>query len=64
MLLAPLGYILATTLFFVGAARAMGSRKLVRDAVVGVLFSAAIYFGFTELLSVRLPPGVFPGGLL
>lgn len=63
LLLAPLGYILATTLFFVGAARAMGSQRTVRDLIVGLLFSAAIYFGFTELLSVRLPPGIFPGGL-
>ncbi len=61
--LAPLGYIVATTLFFVGAARAMGSRRLVRDIVVGIVFSVAIYFGFTELLSVRLPAGIFPGGL-
>lgn len=64
LLLAPLGYILATTLFFAGAARAMGSRRVVRDAVIGLVFAAAIYFGFTELLSVRLPAGIFPGGLL
>ncbi len=64
LLLAPLGYILATTLFFVGTARVMGSRKIVRDAVVGFVFAAVIYFGFTELLSVRLPAGIFPGGLL
>lgn len=63
-LLAPLGYIVATTLFFVGAAWVMGSRKVVRDLVVGLAFSAAIYFGFTELLSVRLPAGIFPGGLI
>lgn len=62
-LLAPLGYIIATTLFFIGSARAMGSRKIVRDIIVGLVFSAAIYFGFTELLSVRLPAGIFPGGL-
>lgn len=64
LLLAPLGYILATTLFFVATAWAMGSRRYIRDTIIGVLFSAVIYFGFTELLNVRLPPGIFPGGLL
>lgn len=64
LLLAPVGYILATTLFFVGAARVMGSRRPVRDAVIGLVFSVTIYFGFTELLGVRLPAGIFPGGLI
>lgn len=58
VLLEPLGYILATAVFFVVVARLAGSHKLLRDVVVAVLFSAAVYFGFTELLGVRLPPGV------
>lgn len=56
--LQPLGYLLSTTAFFVVVARLAGSRRLVRNVVVAVLFSAAVYFGFTELLGVRLPAGV------
>lgn len=58
VLLEPLGYILATAVFFVVVARLAGSRHLLRDVVVAVLFSAAVYFGFTELLGVRLPAGL------
>ncbi|THJ65858.1 tripartite tricarboxylate transporter TctB family protein [Arthrobacter echini] len=54
----PLGYIIATSIFFVGIARVAGSRRLIRDVIIAVLFSAAVYFGFTELLGVRLPDGL------
>lgn len=57
-LLDPLGYIIATSVFFVGIAWVAGSRKLIRDVIIAVLFSAAVYFGFTELLGVRLPGGL------
>lgn len=53
-----LGYIVATTLFFVATAWLVGSRKVVRDLIIGVVMSVAIYFGFTEFLGVRLPAGV------
>lgn len=58
VVLQPLGYILATSIFFVVVARLAGSHHLLRDVVVAVLFSAAVYFGFTELLGVRLPAGL------
>lgn len=58
ILLDPLGYIIATALFFVAAGRVVGSRRVVRDVVVGVLFAVVVYFAFTELLGVRLPAGV------
>ncbi|WP_051478550.1 tripartite tricarboxylate transporter TctB family protein [Arthrobacter sp. H5] len=57
-LLDPLGYIIATTVFFVGIAWVAGSRRLIRDVIIAVLFSAGVYFGFTELLGVRLPGGL------
>lgn len=57
-LLVPVGYIIATTVFFTGIAWVAGSRKLIRDLIIAVLFSAAVYFGFTELLGVRLPGGL------
>lgn len=58
LLLKPLGYVLATATFFVVVARLAGSHQPLRDVVVAVLFSAAVYLGFTELLGVRLPAGV------
>lgn len=58
VVLDPLGYIVATSIFFVATAWVAGSRKLLRDVIVAVLFSAAVYFGFTELLGVRLPAGL------
>lgn len=58
IVLEPVGYIVATSIFFVVIAWLAGSRKIVRDVTVAILFSAAVYFGFTELLGVRLPPGI------
>ena len=56
--LEPLGYVTATSLFFVVTARLAGSRSPVRDLVVAVLFSLAVFLGFTEILGVRLPVGL------
>jgi putative tricarboxylic transport membrane protein len=53
-----LGFVVATSLFLPSASRALGSRALLRDAIVGVILAVAIYFAFTQYLGVRLPPGV------
>jgi putative tricarboxylic transport membrane protein len=58
--LAPLGYVITTSLFFVGAARTMGSRHLSRDIAVGVGLSLLVYLSFTQALGVSLPAGVLP----
>jgi putative tricarboxylic transport membrane protein len=60
LVLAPLGYLLSTSVFFVGAARAMGSRHLTRDVVVGIGLTVLVYFAFTRALGVSLPAGVLP----
>jgi putative tricarboxylic transport membrane protein len=54
------GYAVTTAVFFVVTARILGSRHLVRDVVVGVGLSLVVYLGFTRLLGVFLPQGVFP----
>ena len=54
----PVGYWISTSLFFVGSARAMRSRNLVRDAVIGVALSLLVYLSFTRALGVHLPEGV------
>jgi putative tricarboxylic transport membrane protein len=56
----PLGYVLSTALFFVGAAAALGSTHHRRDVVVGVLLSVAVYFLFSRLLGISLPSVVLP----
>jgi putative tricarboxylic transport membrane protein len=58
--LGPLGYVLTTSAFFVGAARAMGSRNLSRDVVVGIGLSLLVYLTFSYALGVSLPAGVLP----
>lgn len=56
--LASVGYLLATSIFFIGAARAMGSRNLSRDVMVGVGLALLVYVAFTRFLGVSLPAGV------
>lgn len=56
--LEPLGYMVATTLFFVAVTWVLGSRHLIRNFLIGLVASAVLYFGFTQLLGVRLPGGV------
>ena len=56
----PIGYLITTTLFFVGAARTMGSHNWARDILVAVLLTLGIYLAFTRALGVNLPIGVLP----
>jgi putative tricarboxylic transport membrane protein len=59
----PLGYVLATSLFFPVVARILDSRKPGRDLIIGVGLSLVIYITFTRFLGVRLPAGLL-GGIL
>jgi putative tricarboxylic transport membrane protein len=56
-LLTPAGYALATAVFVTVTARVLGSRRLARDAVVGVVLGAVTSYAFTRWLGVRLPVG-------
>ncbi|MEU8396410.1 tripartite tricarboxylate transporter TctB family protein [Nonomuraea sp. NPDC048892] len=58
LLLVPAGYWQATTLFFVAVARVLGSRRLVRDVLAGLVLALATYFLFDRLLGITLPPGL------
>jgi putative tricarboxylic transport membrane protein len=60
LLLEPLGFALASAAFFSVAARILGSRRPVRDALVGIPLGVGVYLAFTALLDVRLPAGVLP----
>ena len=60
LLMGPLGYIVATTLFFVAVARILGSRAPVRDLVAGLGIAVVLYVAFTQFLGVDLPAGLTP----
>ena len=60
LLLEPLGYIVATTVFFVPVARLLGSRSPVRDLLVGFGLGLVLFVGFTQFLGVDLPGGLTP----
>ena len=59
-LMEPLGYVVATALFFVATARILGSRALLRDALAGVAIGLVMYVAFTQFLGVDLPAGLTP----
>jgi putative tricarboxylic transport membrane protein len=58
------GYVIATGVFFVVAARLLSTRgirdAIVRDLVVAMVLSLGIYLAFTRLLGISLPAGVLP----
>ena len=60
-LLHPLGYTLATALFFPVVARILGSSRLWRNIIIGLALGLAIYLIFTRVLGVRLPAGLLAG---
>lgn len=51
------GFVVAGSVLFVCVARAFESRRLVRDLVVALVLTHAIYFFFVKLLNVNLPAG-------
>jgi putative tricarboxylic transport membrane protein len=52
------GFILASTVLFVLTARAFGSRKLARDAVIGFALAFVAYIGFDRVLGYRIGAGL------
>ena len=53
------GFVAAGTVLFVCTASAFGSRRWLRDALVGLALCATVYVTFTHGLGVALPPGPF-----
>ncbi len=60
MALEPLGYVVSTIIFFVVAARVLGSRRLARDLIISMILAPGIYYLFDQVLRVTLPQGVLP----
>lgn len=55
LLLEPAGFVPAGALLFAVTASAFGSRRWLRDALVGLAIGAAVFVGFTHGLGIRLP---------
>jgi putative tricarboxylic transport membrane protein len=60
-LIAPLGFVIASTLMFALTTRAFGSRRLFFDLAVGAVFSTVIFITFTYALGLFLPGGTLWG---
>ena len=56
------GFVAAGTMLFACTASAFGSRRWLRDAVIGITFCATVYITFTYGLGVSLPPGLLLPG--
>jgi putative tricarboxylic transport membrane protein len=54
------GYVISTAVLFAVSAAILGSRNHIRDAVVAVGLTVAVYFLFTRGLNIYLPPGLLP----
>jgi putative tricarboxylic transport membrane protein len=63
VLMRPAGFVIATAVLFVVVAYALGSRRLVLNAAVGLVLCAGIYVAFTRGLGLVLPTGAL-GALL
>ena len=59
LLLDRAGFVIACALQLWLVARAFGSTRPVRDAVVAVLLPTIVYFAFSRGLGLSLPAGVF-----
>jgi len=57
-LVSRLGFVLSSTLLYVGVAFGFGERRLWRSGAVGVVLALVVYLAFTRLLGLRLPAGV------
>ncbi len=55
-----LGYLISTSALFAACAAILGSRNHIRDAVIAVGLTVAVYFLFSRGLSIYLPMGVLP----
>jgi putative tricarboxylic transport membrane protein len=58
ILIESVGFILASTVMFVCVAKGFGSRRLWFAALVGFLLALAAYYGFAQLLGLRMGSGL------
>lgn len=61
VLMRPAGFVIATTVLFVAVAHALGSRRILVNAAVGLVLCAFTYVAFTRGLGLVLPAGMLGG---
>lgn len=61
LLIERTGFIVASALLFVAVARGFGSRRWLRDAIIGLVLAGAVFALFDLGLGLTLPRGVFGG---
>lgn len=59
LLIEPASFIVASTVLFAMVARGFGSRRLLRDALIGLVLALAVYGMFSIGLKIQLPVGPF-----
>lgn len=59
--LKPLGFVPAGVILFWAVAYAFGSRRYLRDVIVGLCLALFAYLGFRYGLGLQLPPGILKG---
>jgi putative tricarboxylic transport membrane protein len=53
--LGMVGFLIATPIYLICQAYLMGSRSLIRDGAIFIIFTIAVFLIFEQLLSIRLP---------
>jgi putative tricarboxylic transport membrane protein len=61
LLVVPLGWVIASALFFAGCATVLGSRHYVRNIVIGAVLAVASFYAFYSGLGIPLPAGILDG---
>ena len=61
LLVNPLGWVIMGTVFFGCAATILGSKRYVRNFVIGLALSLASFYAFYSGLGIPLPAGVLDG---
>ena len=58
ILMRPAGFVIATTVLFLAVTYALGSRRFLLNAAVGLVLCAVTYVAFTRGLGLVLPAGM------
>lgn len=58
-----LGFTIASILLFTCVARGFGSRALLRDALIGLIFALAAYLGFAKALNINIGAGIIENAI-
>jgi putative tricarboxylic transport membrane protein len=61
LLVVPLGWVIASGLFFAACATILGSRHYVRNIAIGAALALASFYAFYSGLGIPLPAGILDG---